>query len=511
MNFRSILFEDSEKEIIEETVEAPNFFVDLNLDQVIGAITSSKQEYNLKPFYYAPLNERDAIGYRQEIMRDLENNDLFENIRIFAQKMRTMREHLKVANKADYRYSKEAWFLHAGDIYCGAISFLMQGFSLVTLKSRGFLAFSAYLSAYAKSDSFTSLLAETEKLKADLSTVKYSLLIRGLNVRVDKYNFEADYSEEVEKIFDKFKQGAVKDYAVAFSGWPGINHVGAQILELVARLYPDIFANLLNYSLKNADFPDKTITNFDREIQFYIAYLEHIAQLKRAGLKFCYPKITNTLKEVYNLEGFDLALAHKLVAQNGAVVCNDFYLRDSERILVVSGPNQGGKTTFARSFGQLHYLAALGCPVPGTGAQLFLADGLFTHFEKQEDVKKMRGKLQDDLIRIHEIFETATSNSIIIMNEILTSTTLKDAVLLSKRIMEKIVQLDSLCVWVTFIDELAAFNDKIVSMVSTTVPENPTLRTYKIIRRPADGLAYAISIAEKYRLTYDWLKERLRP
>ena len=510
MTFHSILFERTEDSIKKETLEAPVFFVDLNLDQIIDAITAGRQEYNLKPFFYTSLNDIDAIKYRHEIMRDLENKILFEHIKAFAQKMRTMRQHLALVDKLDYKYHKEGWFLDTVEIYCEAVNCLVHDLTLVDLKSRGFLAFREYMTNYAESGGFTSLLAETKKLKADLSAVKYCLLIKGNCIKVRKYESEIDYSADVEETFEKFKQGAVKDYRVKFSTDAGMNHVEAKILDLVAQLYPDIFLNLGNYCTKNGNYLDETIAVFDREIQFYIAYLEYITIIKRAGLKFCYPEISNTCKEVYDYEGFDLALAYKLITENSSVVCNDFYLKDKERIFVVSGPNQGGKTTFARAFGQLHYLASIGCPVPGREAQLFLCDNLFTHFEKEENIKNLRGKLQDDMVRIHYILNQATSNSIIIMNEIFTSTTLQDAVFLGKKIMEKIMLLDLLCVYVTFIVELASLSEKTVSLVSTVVPENPALRTYKIVRRPADGLAYTISIAEKYRLTYDCLKERIK-
>jgi len=510
MTFRSILFGNAADSSPKETPAAPDFFVDLNLDQIINAITTGKQEYDLKPFFYTALHDIDTIHYRHEVMQDLENESLFEHVKSFAKRLRAMREHLGQASKLRYKYQKESWFVDAVEVYYDAVNHLAHDLSLVDLKSRGFLAFREYLTHYANSARFTSLLAETEKLKTDLSTVRYCLLIRGNSVKVRRYESESNYSTEVEATFEKFKQGAVKDYRVGFKDYEDMNHVEAQALDLVARLYPDIFSALDDYCTKNAAYLDGVLAVFDREIQFYIAYLEYIARLKRGGLRFCYPRISVECKEIYDYEGFDLALAHKLMTENSSVVCNDFHLKGAERIIVVSGPNQGGKTTFARTFGQLHYLASIGCPVPGREAQLYLYDRLFTHFEREEDITNLHGKLQDDLVRIHAILNQATSNSVVVINEIFNSTTLEDAVFLGKEVLGRITQLDLLCVCVTFLDELASLNEKTVSMVSTVVPENPALRTYKIVRRAADGLSYAISIAEKYRLTSICLKERLK-
>src|SRR5690606_7557560 len=102
-------------------------------------------------------------------------------------------------------------------------------------------------------------------------------------------------------------------------------------------------------------------------------------------------------------------------------------------------------------------------------------------------------------------------HSVIVLNEIFNSTSLDDQIFLSTKMLEQILAADTIGVCVTFIDALSTLSKKTVSMVSTVGAGDPARRTFEIVRKPADGLAYALSLAERRGVTYEQLRTRVRP
>ena len=506
MSFRSILYPGQPP---PEAEAPPEGFADLNLDQVVDALAKPWREYRLKPLYWAPLRDPEAIRYRQEVMQDLEDPALRDPIRAFAEALAQVRRYLNMAARLDSPHHRRGWILEAALDYGAAVATLAQRLAETPPRARGLRNFAAYLRAYAQSPAFRDLVAEAQAVKEGLRAVRYTVLIQSGQFKVRLYQGEPEYALQVEEVFAKFKQGDASPPPLEVPERSAMSHIEAKILDFVAQLTPGPFAALEDFCARHADFIDAPLRAFEREIHFYLAYLDFIADLKAAGLPFTYPHVSTKAKEERVREAWDLALGHARRYTDAPIVPNDYTLTGAERILVVTGPNQGGKTTFARTFGQLHYLAALGLPVPAREAHLFLPDRIFTHFERREDIQNLRGKLEDDLVRIHAMLAQATPDSLFVLNEIFASTTAQDALFLSRRIMACLLDLDVLAVWVTFLDELSALSAKTVSMVAEVNPADPTRRTFKIRRRPADGLAYALSLAHKHGLTYDQLRERL--
>ena len=508
----SILFDTPDERLVAARREAPECFRDLNLDQIVTAATAGREDYDLLPIFNLPLSSVEAIRYRHEVFRDLENPDVFACVRSFSERMRGVRTTLIETRKRYYELQRQRQHLDTIGEYCEAVNALMRLLAPAQLRSRGLIRLRQYLGDYTRSMAFATLAAETERLQADLCAISYAVRIDGKRIEVSRYGGEPDYAVEVLATFLKFRQGAVEPQEFSLRSPAEMNHIEAAILERVAQLFPEVFSALAQYCEHHRDFLDPVVIGFERETQFYLAWLEYLRPLEKAGLRVCYPEVSQAARSSRCTDTFDLALARGRAGDGAAVVVvNDFELQAPERIMVVSGANQGGKTTFARLIGQIHYLAGIGCPIAGREATLPLVDQVLTHFEREERVETLSGKLEESLERMRRLLEKATASSLLIMNESFDATTASDALFLNREILRRVMERDMLCVCITFLDELAAISEKTVSYVATVDPQDPAKRTFRVVRRSAEGLAYAMAIAEKYGLTYDRVKERIAP
>jgi hypothetical protein len=469
------------------------------------------KEFQLEGYFYTSLNDKQVVIYRQEIMKELEDESLCSLFKSFSDAVNGLQKYMEEIKEYDDDYLTKGKILHCAEQYCWQVSELSKALSRRGLTSPGLSGFKSYLSEYTGSAEFIKLEEEVSKLREKLSSVEYCMLIKNDTIKIREYEEQEDHSIKILELFERFRQGDVKEFRHILPEDPEAPHVEAAILDIVADLYKDAFKALDGFCENQGDFFDGVLSEFAREIRFYISWLEHIRQLRNMGLSFNYPTICDKKDNLYCYDMFDLALGFMLEHKSQhKVITNNFTLEAPERIIVITGPNQGGKTTFARAFGQLHWLASLGLCVPGSKSALCLFDNIYTHFGVEEDLETLSGKLMDDLKRLRDIQSKATENSIIIVNEIYSSTTLMDALTLGGRMMDYFAELGALAVCVTFLDELASHGEETVSMMSTVEEEDPARRTFKIVRKPPDGLAYAMHIAGKYGLRYDQLDGRLR-
>lgn len=122
MTFHSILFERSERETDADlSGRDPLFFRDLNLDQIVNAIVAGREQYDLKPFLYAPLQDVEEVVYRHEALGDLEAHGVRDAVSSFAEGMRVMRRRRDYATKLRHRYHRERWFRESIRVYCDAV------------------------------------------------------------------------------------------------------------------------------------------------------------------------------------------------------------------------------------------------------------------------------------------------------------------------------------------------------------------------------------------------------
>ena len=517
--FYSVLFPTEESAKKPRNQREPDCFSDLQLDRILKAVLPDYADFHLEEYFYTPLTDPETVRYRQEVMAELEEPEKRAAVEEIVRRLpatraileetrpKLLKAGLLTGEKLTDNYLEMGRFLDTLVSYLDAVNDLNEILRKLDLHSAGLRKLSEYLTDYCASEQLRDMTAWRQRIRENLKHIRFNMLVKPLSIRVTPYEGQEDYAERITELFSRFRQEESRSFLRPMEEKPRSEKIENQVLKMVSKLYPAEFKDLRDFVAAYIDITDDTVLDFIREVQFYFAWLDMMKTMKEIGFRFCWPELRGREEERFAMDAYDLSLVVRTLKP---VVPNDFSLKPPEQILVVTGPNQGGKSTFARAFGQVFYLASLGVSVPARQAALPLCDQVLTHFERGEDQKLKSGKLEEDVLRLKSLLDRATKDSVFVVNEIYSSTTLKDALTLGGHMIDAITEKAGSAVVVTFMEELSEVGPQTVSMVSGVSDDAQQTRTYQVRRRKADGIAFARLLAGKYGLTKEQLKGRLR-
>ncbi len=295
----------------------------------------------------------------------------------------------------------------------------------------------------------------------------------------------------------------------------------AEVLKQVSR---PVARALQHYQQLNTGF----LGALADELSFYVGGVRLVERLRAAGLPTCRPEIAPQAERVCSLhDAYNVALALRRLTQSASadeIVLNDVHFGPEGRIFVLTGPNQGGKTTYTQAIGLAQVLAQAGLHVPARQARLSPADGIYTHFPIEEQPQAGTGRLGEEAQRLHDIFARATPYSLVLLNEALTSTSPGESLYLAREVLRALRRLGARAIYATHLHELAAGvsalnaelpgDSLVVSLVSLAEEDGDAplsfRQTYRIVPGPPRGHSYARQIAARYGLSFEQIDNLLR-
>jgi DNA mismatch repair ATPase MutS len=162
-------------------------------------------------------------------------------------------------------------------------------------------------------------------------------------------------------------------------------------------------------------------------------------------------------------------------------------------------------------------MAQLGMRVPAVKAELSPVDGIYTHFPEGAEDTIDKGRLGEECARLREIFDRVTGDSMILLDESLSSTGAYEAAFIASEILAGFALVGCRGIFSTHLHELAAGVDDINARVGARGVRIDTLvagieegtRSFRIHRTKPDGKSYASDIAEKYGLSLSEIEKKL--
>jgi DNA mismatch repair ATPase MutS len=173
------------------------------------------------------------------------------------------------------------------------------------------------------------------------------------------------------------------------------------------------------------------------ELAFYVSCLNLQEQLAKKGEPICFPGPVLATERKYSFRGlYDVCLS-LLVRQR--VIGNDLNADDKD-LIIITGANQGGKSTFLRSIGLAQLMLQAGMFVPAESFSANICPSLFTHYKREEDASMKSGKFDEELTRMSEIADHLVPDSMLLFNESFAATNEREGSEIARQIVSALIE-----------------------------------------------------------------------
>ena len=401
---------------------------DMEMQEIIN-IMALKDELIKKVVTYAfqnPLVDMESISYRQGILEDvLERRDIVKELyNVVCETQMTVKKHFFGMNNQNLR-----------NMYTTSLEYISA--YILGLKSiRGLT--DKYYSLF-KSTGFKSFFEEIKSELSDEYLKEINDFINNLK-STDTYSISVDFGPRLDGVNYTLREAKKTSFSL-------LNILHTQSIKLkeddeAGRKDFDYRKDLAiqeasNTLAKTVDHLDYFFSSLQSELAFYTGVVNLANHLENLGMPFCIPKVLpkETFDRSYdNLYDVALAITKK------SKVDSNILEESNKRLYLISGANQGGKTTFLRSLGQAQIMAQSGILVGASKFEVPIRIHIYTHFKKEEDQNIKSGKLDEELLRMNDLINHMDPFSLVLFNESFSSTNEREGSRINKDIVDSLIK-----------------------------------------------------------------------
>lgn len=429
-------------------VNASDLVHDLELNTLLNAMSLGDGFLFdiVKEAILTSIDDMDSILYRQEIMKDCLNNPA------------VIREIYQIPIKSKDREHRR-WlgiFTHSPSGVLSSSVSLMEMYVVLLkelkkladehssrFKSEGFERFFAMIKSELDDEYFATVEYHLKQLKFREGVLFSAELGKGNEG--SNYALRLSNSKNKNWIKEVFsKKTPVYSFTISER-----DDAGSRALGDLKDIAVNSAANALAQATEHIESFFNMLQN---ELAFYVGCINLKEQLEKTGNPIAFPNPAAKNQRKHSFHGmYDVSLA---LTMKQEIVGNDINA-DGKNLAIITGANQGGKSTFLRSIGLAQLMMQAGMFVPAREFSANLCSGVFTHYRRKEDASMKSGKLDEELSRMSAIVDQIKPNSLMLFNESFAATNEREGSEIARQITSALLDRNIKVFFVTHMYELA--------------------------------------------------------